>query len=78
MRHQCLADPKATGPEIRKINNALPQNRVNLGFFTSPWKGKASPKHIYILYIDRPQFATLLLPLNSTGFYLMETPQGKA
>jgi hypothetical protein len=40
-----------------------------MGFSTSPGKGKESSKHIEILYVDRPQFATLLLPPSSTGFY---------
>jgi hypothetical protein len=40
-----------------------------MGFSTSPGKGKESSKHIEILYVDRPQFATLLLPPSSAGFY---------
>jgi hypothetical protein len=40
-------------------------------------KGKESSKHIEILYVDRPQFATLLLPLTSTGFYPDGNPPGK-
>jgi len=41
-------------------------------------RGKKSSKHIEILYVDRPQFATLLLPLTSTGFYPDGNSPGKS
>jgi hypothetical protein len=41
-------------------------------------RGKKSSKHIKILYVDRPQFATLLLPLTSTGFYPDGNSPGKS
>jgi hypothetical protein len=68
--------PQATGPESAN-KSCLPQNRVIPGFFTSPWKGKESSKHIEIWYVDRPQFATLLLPLTSIGFYPDGNSPGK-
>jgi hypothetical protein len=40
-------------------------------------KGRRRSKHIENLYVDRPQFATLLLPLTSTGFYPDGNSRGK-
>ena len=34
-----------------------------------PAKGRQRSKQIEILYVDRPQKTTLLLPLTSAGFY---------
>jgi hypothetical protein len=37
----------------QSVNKSCPpQNRVLLGFFTSPGKGKESSKHIELLYVD--------------------------
>src|SRR4029077_1404699 len=60
-----------------QINNALTQNRVILGFFTFPWKGRRCQKHIENLYLERPQKTTLLLPPTSTGFYPDGNSPGK-
>src|ERR1700730_841599 len=54
------------------------KTRVIPVFFQIPWKGKKSSKHIEILYVDRSQFATLLLPLTSTGFYPDGNSLGKS
>jgi hypothetical protein len=51
--------------------------RYPLIFHIPVKKGKDSSKHIETLYVDRPQFATLLLPLTSTGFYPDGNSPGK-
>jgi hypothetical protein len=40
-------------------------------------KAKESSKHIENLYVERPQFATLLLPLTSTDCYPDGNSPGK-
>jgi hypothetical protein len=52
-----------------QANSALIQNRVILGFFTSPRKGRRRSKHIENLYVEPPQNTTLLFPPTSTSFY---------
>jgi hypothetical protein len=38
--------------------------------------GRERPTHIKTLYVEPPQNTTLLLPPTSTGFTLLEIPQG--
>lgn len=52
-----------------QINNALTRNRVKLGFFTYPRKGRRRSEHIENLYVEPPQNTTLLFPPISADFY---------
>ena len=47
------------------------------GILHIPVKRQELSKHIETLYVDRPQFATLWLPLTSTGFYPDGNSPGK-
>jgi hypothetical protein len=53
------------------------QNRIILGFFRSPWKGRHKSKHMQTLYVEPPQNTTLLLPPTSAGFYPDGNSPGK-
>src|SRR5580704_7502934 len=58
------------GPRRTHSPPTKAQYRADPGAARTTQRGKVKDsKHIEILYVDRPQFATLLLPLTSTGFY---------
>jgi hypothetical protein len=76
MRQQCLADPRAMGPE--SANKLCPDSKPrNPGTLHIPAEGRRRSEHIETLYVDRPQFATLLLPPISTDFYPDGNSPGK-
>src|ERR1700722_17801951 len=62
----------------RSQNRKPPPSRTIVWDSPHPRERQESSQHIETLYVDRPQFATLLLPLTSTGFYPDGNSPGKS